>query len=193
MADKRAEFVAFGKIPRLFRDCTITEKIDGTNAQIVVPEDPTAPLLAGSRNRWLSESHDNYGFWRWVQENTDQLRMLGPGRFYGEWWGAGIQRRYNQTTKRFSLFNPDALRNLTQANPPGLTIQPEIVGVVPVLYQGPFDSNAVRLVLEKLRREGSMAAPGFMNPEGIIVFHHSAGRMFKVTLDGDNHKEAEAA
>ncbi len=31
-------FVPFGKIPRLMRDCVITEKIDGTNASVDVDE-----------------------------------------------------------------------------------------------------------------------------------------------------------
>jgi hypothetical protein len=40
------EFDGFGKIARLNRDCTITEKIDGTNANIVVPLDD-APCWSG--------------------------------------------------------------------------------------------------------------------------------------------------
>ena len=32
------QFEAFDKIPRLKRGCVITEKIDGTNAQIYIPE-----------------------------------------------------------------------------------------------------------------------------------------------------------
>jgi hypothetical protein len=33
------EFAGFPKISRLSRDCIITEKIDGTNAQILITED----------------------------------------------------------------------------------------------------------------------------------------------------------
>ncbi len=35
-------------------------------------------------------------------------------------------------------------------------------------------------------RDGSRAAPGFMNPEGIIIWHHAAGIYFKKTLDKDD-------
>jgi hypothetical protein len=39
--------------------------------------------------------------------------------------------------------------------------------------------------LSKLREEGSLAAPGFMNPEGVVVFHLAAGMGFKKTLEKD--------
>ena len=39
-------FEEFKKIPRLFRDCTITEKIDGTNGQIVIQ-----PSILGGRGQ----------------------------------------------------------------------------------------------------------------------------------------------
>lgn len=174
------EFEPFPKIPRLFRECVITEKIDGTNAQVFVPDDG-GPVLAGSRNRWLTPESDNFGFARWVAENEDQLRLLGPGRHFGEWWGAGIQRRYGLSEKRFSLFNVGRW----EGHP-----LPACVSTVPVLYRGQFSTEAVEGVLEFMRRTGSLAAPGFMRPEGIIVFHEAARSMFKVTLDGDAHKEA---
>ena len=46
---KETEFQTFNKIPRLSRDCVITEKLDGTNAQILITENKK--LYAGSRNR----------------------------------------------------------------------------------------------------------------------------------------------
>ena len=52
---KPPEFKGFSKIPRLNREIIITEKIDGTNGQIYVPEDPTEPIFAASRNRWLTD------------------------------------------------------------------------------------------------------------------------------------------
>ena len=47
------EFVGFNKIPRLTRGCVVTEKIDGTNAQVFIPDDLSV-VLAGSRNRWIT-------------------------------------------------------------------------------------------------------------------------------------------
>jgi hypothetical protein len=169
-------FEDFPKIPRLRRGCVISEKIDGTNAQIYVPEDDS-PLLVGSRNRWITPEADNYGFARWVAEHADELRTgLGPGRHFGEWWGAGIQRRYGLAEKRFSLFNT------ARWNAVNL---PACCSVVPVLHDGPFTDDAVASTMERLRTEGSVAAPGFMNPEGIVVYHIAARSLFKMTLEND--------
>lgn len=96
-------FVGFPKIARLNRDCIITEKIDGTNAQICITED--GGFLVGSRKKWITPENDNYGFARWAYENKEELLKLGVGSHFGEWWGQGIQRRYNMDKKVFSLFN----------------------------------------------------------------------------------------
>jgi hypothetical protein len=98
------DFTGFPKIARFNREVIVTEKIDGTNAQIHI-DDTGAVLTAGSRNKWITPTDDNAGFARWASENTAELLRLGPGSHFGEWWGAGIQRRYGLTEKRFSLFN----------------------------------------------------------------------------------------
>ena len=41
------EFKTFGKIPRLFRECVITEKIDGTNACVVIEQFPMGTHMDG--------------------------------------------------------------------------------------------------------------------------------------------------
>lgn len=166
-------YPAFPKIARLKRGIVITEKIDGTNALVHVANDGT--VRAGSRTRWITPESDNFGFARWVADHVDELRTLGPGHHYGEWWGQGIQRRYGLEEKRFSLFNATRWNK----EPP-----PACCHVVPLLYAGPM-GGAVDECLERLRVEGSLAAPGFMNPEGIIVFHSAASKLFKVTLDND--------
>lgn len=173
-------FESFAKIPRLRRGCVITEKIDGTNAQVYIPEDG-GPIRAGSRNRWITPSDDNYGFARWAHENEAELRKLGPGRHFGEWWGSGIQRRYGLTEKRFSLFNVGRWAGAEL---------PSCCALVPMLYSGDFTDTAVADALEKLRTGGSIAAPGFMNPEGVVVFHVASRTLYKVTLGNDGHKEA---
>ena len=99
------EFVEFKKIPRLSRECIVTEKIDGTNGVICITE--TGEFLIGSRTRWIDEHTDNHGFFKWATDNKNELLKLGVGTHYGEWWGSGIQRGYNlpKGEKRFSLFN----------------------------------------------------------------------------------------
>lgn len=39
--------------------------------------------------------------------------------------------------------------------------------------------------LEWLKRVGSQAAPGYMNPEGIVVFHRASGTLLKATIEND--------
>ena len=167
------EFQSFPKVPRLNRDMCITEKIDGTNAQVCVLE--TGEVLAGSRKRWITPKDDNFGFAKWVAQNADDLRQLGVGHHYGEWWGSGVQRGYGLNEKRFSLFNVDRWSD----------DRPECCSVVPVLYRGPFCTSAISEVVENLRTFGSQAAPEFMKPEGVMVWHSAARHLFKVTLEKD--------
>jgi hypothetical protein len=49
-----------------------------------------------------------------------------------------------------------------------------------------FDTNVINVALEDLRVNGSKAVPGFMNPEGIVIYHTAAGQYFKKTIDGDD-------
>ena len=167
------DFQEFPKMARLSRRVIVTEKIDGTNAQVFINE--YGEMKFGSRTRWITPEDDNYGFAAWAHENRDELLKLGPGRHFGEWWGKGIQRNYSMTERRFSLFSAERWSDE----------RPACCHVVPVLYDGLFDSNPIKGVLHRLEKEGSFAAPGFMRPEGIIVFHVAAGIGFKKTLEKD--------
>lgn len=169
------EFIKFPKLARVNRDMIITEKLDGTNAQVFISDDGTR-VKAGSRNRWLEVGKDNYGFAGWVLKNHDELLKLGPGRHYGEWWGQGIQRKYGLTEKRFSLFNTGRWTNENC---------PKCCSVVPVLYEGPFDTAFINSTVLLLKATGSVAAPGYNDPEGIVVFHTASQACMKVTCKND--------
>lgn len=172
----RPEFTPFPSLKRLYREIVVTEKLDGTNAQVHITED--GDLFAGSRNRWITPEDDNYGFARWVESNKEELLHLGPGSHFGEWWGNGIQRGYGLAEKRFSLFNTGRWQEYEGS-----------FDCVPVLYNGMFSDQAITDVLNVLRLDGSRAAPGFMNPEGIVIYHTHGRQSFKVTLDNsDQHK-----
>jgi len=177
------EFQEFQKIPRLSRNCTITEKIDGTSACVFIGED--GEFLVGSRSRRITPEYDNYGFAQWAHAHKDELMLLGHGRHFGEWWGSGIQRGYGLKNgeKRFSLFNTG---RWNADNPP-----PACCSVVPVLFNGIFTSTAVDACIYMLNSEGSRASPGFMHPEGVIVYQ-SAGRCYfkKTILKDDEPKSA---
>lgn len=147
------EFQAWPKIPRWQNESyVITEKIDGTNGCIVVTD--MGDIFAQSRSRILDESSDgdNYGFCKWVNGHKDDLLKLGVGYHYGEWWGQGIQRNYGMTERVFSLFNV------------WLPEWPECVRKVPVV------ENNLERALARLYELGSMAAPGYMKPEGLVMY-----------------------
>lgn len=169
------EFSPFPKIPRLSREVVVTEKIDGTNASILITEE--LEIFAGSRTRWITADHDNYGFARWVIENKTELLTLGPGHHFGEWWGKGIQRGYNQIEKKFSLFN-----TAKWSDP---EVRPECCGVVPVLWTGLFDTTTIDSALYALRNQGSVVAPGYPYPEGVVVFHTAGNHLYKKLLEND--------
>jgi hypothetical protein len=188
------EFVEFPKIPRLNREVIVTEKIDGTNASVCITAHPADQafvhpkatamvfadsmvyaLYAGSRTRWITPQDDNFGFAGWVLENANELVKLDVGHHFGEWWGRGIQRGYGLTERRWSLFNTSRWASE----------RPACCDVVPTLWRGPFRSGMLDMVEANLRTDGSVAAPGFMKPEGYVVFHTAANSGFKVTLERD--------
>ena len=176
-------FVEFPKIPRWSRDIIITEKIDGTNASIFI-NPVTDEFLVGSRSRWIQPGNDNFGFALWASQNEKALRRLGPGHHFGEWWGTGIQRRYDLSEKRFSLFNVHLFTEETLAEL-NAGLPQTIFRAVPVLYTGPNSEAAIETCLAELRATGSHAAPGFMKPEGVVIYHTAAGHCFKKTLYQD--------
>lgn len=168
------EFQPWPKIARLSRPVIVTEKLDGTNAAVVITED--GDIYAQSRTRIIVPGDDNFGFAAWVEANKEQLRELGPGRHFGEWWGKGIQRGYGLEERRFSLFNVVRWGNT----------RPACCHVVPTLaVLDVFDTDRIQIVINRLRTLGSEAAPGFRNPEGLIAYHTAANIMFKKTLDKD--------
>ena len=208
------EFRPFPKMPRLSRECIITEKIDGTNASLFISEQedltPESKIIAcfdglslwaGSRTRWITPSDDNFGFAAWAQENAHELIKLGPGTHFGEWWGQGIQRKYGLNEKRFSLFNVSrwALhgtepQQIPAADPRIIKMQdvlPHCVGLVPTLYRGEFDTQRVNFELDALHDFGSQAAPGFMNPEGLVVYHIAGNFGFKKTIHNDSEPKGK--
>jgi len=192
------EFEAWPSISRLYREAIVTEKLDGSNAAFVVVEAEDDYLdseyvggtfstvdgvsykfAAQSRKRLISPKDDNFGFAKWAWGNAQALvGVLGPGKHYGEWWGNGIQRGYGlpRGEKRFSLFNTPRWRDTDLSSVDGL-------GVVPELYVGPFSLDKIEVVKENLLKYGSVASPGFMDPEGVVVYHTASRTAYKSTFD----------
>jgi len=202
-----SQFKAWPKTPRLNRNCIATEKIDGTNTAVIiqelehegdydestalaiiqVPDERWFAVYAQSRKRLLTvgKSTDNFGFAAWVKEHALELAAgLGEGYHYGEWWGGKIQRGYGLEEKRFSLFNAGRWKD-SEGNGLGTDLVPECCYVVPVIATGTNISAVAEGALAELKECGSFAAPGFDNPEGIVVYHTAARQTFKVTCEDD--------
>lgn len=187
------DFEGFRKIARLSREVIISEKIDGTNAQVYISEDLSpitlqsgriVPFLCGSRTRWIFPENDNHGFARWSYDHAEEILKLGKGRHYGEWMGQGINRSYGLKEKRFYLFNTSKWLDDN--------VRPSCCYVVPILYKGMFDTRVIDKVLWQLKENGSYAVPDFKNPEGIVIYHTHANMYFKKTIENDECSKTEA-
>lgn len=178
-------FESFQKIARAKQGfgCVITEKLDGTNAQIVIEDNKIVGV--GSRQRWIAPGKltDNYGFAGWVQDNEEELvAKLGDGQHFGEWYGSGIQRAYGRTgnDKRFALFNTGRWSDAA--------VRPACCECVPVLFAGEFSRGNVDKVMRDLAENGSSMVPGFMRPEGIIIYLPGPRILLKETYEHSDGK-----
>lgn len=213
------EFEPWPKIARLNRDIQITEKIDGTNAAVLIvakddldhvctPETGFWQLFDGddriavaftnnhvvfaqSRTRFVTPENDNYGFATWVRDNANTLvAELGPGRHFGEWWGSKIQSGYGMTNGRRFF----SLFNATRWADV-VFVTPNL-RTVPVLYEGPFDQGEIERTIIDLNIDGSLAAEcegvTGAKAEGVVVWHTAARTSFKVTIEGDESPKGAA-
>lgn len=155
------EFEKFLKIEQYGKlRVSITQKIHGSNAQILIQEN--GDILAGSRGRWLNLDHDNYGFCRFVDSYKNEIvEKLGPGRHFGEWAGPGINSGEGLTEKTFVLFD-------WWKFPEDRSLPPQC-RVVPLLYNGKMSTDEIDCTFNDLRESGSRLVPGFMRPEGIVI------------------------
>ena len=167
------EFKAWPKIPRATGEkVTITEKIDGTNACIVIQDGKIAGVQ--SRKRFITPEDDNYGFAAWVEENKEKLLTLGDGYHYGEWAGLGIQKNpHNLASKKFFLFNTFMWN---EQNPN----KPKCCEVVPILFQGELAEDDIDRVLYKLKK--CSAQEGY-TAEGIVIYYQNTKRYEKYTYN----------
>jgi hypothetical protein len=176
-------FRAWPKIPRLENEIYyITEKIDGTNGAIIIQDSAVEDgkilaransfyIWAQSRTRLITPEDDNFSFAKWVKDNAEQLISdLGVGYHYGEWWGKGINRGYGLEERRFSLFNPTKHSDVCYHVPKIAAVSAEAL------------IETIQDEIEQLKM-GSYAAPGYMRPEGLVIYAEKAKTYWKVIID----------
>lgn len=198
-------FEKFPSLTRFSHGWTITEKLDGTNAAIVItPADLVVDphyhataiatirgnlVFAQSRTKLITpgKSTDNAGFARYVYDNAEEIvAKLGEGRHFGEWVGKGVQKRhYNLPNKVFALFNVNRWQGADL---------PQLVTTVPAMVRNAYLDNpgaTARTQLDHLKVAGSLFggfdANGdpYLNPEGIVMYHAPSNTAFKKTFDYD--------
>lgn len=164
--DSEFFFKKYSKIPRPDNvKVRITQKVDGTNGQIVINDN--GDMIVASKNRVLTDVKcDNHGFLAWTLANKDVLvQFLGVGRHYGEWCGPGINSGEGLTEKTFVLF--DYWKYKDQEMP--LTS----LRHVPIIYDGTLDQILHTPFLDGLRTvfqlDGSRLVEGFTPVEGIVL------------------------
>jgi len=86
--------------------CYVFPKIDGTNASIWQDDNK---IMAGSRNRELTLTNDNAGFYEWVikQDNIKSFLNDNPTfRLYGEWLVPHTLKTYEESAwRKFYVFD----------------------------------------------------------------------------------------
>jgi hypothetical protein len=61
-----------------------------------------------------------------------------------------------------------------------------------VLWHGNFRELDVPTILNTLQQFGSRAVPGYMKPEGIVIYHVAGNVSFKATIEKDDAHKSEA-
>jgi len=205
-------FEKFPSLTRFSHGWTITEKLDGSNAGlIIVPYDrhnlqltdggsglglgdDQQPLehviaiingmavLAQSRNKLI-----------WPGKTTDNL---GFAQFVKDNAEAlvttlGEGRHYGEwvgkgVQKRHYNLNTKVFALFNTHRWTGVEL-PDRVRVVPVLAEGYMGEPGAEFerVMSQLKDQGSGFSAGFMDPEGIVMRHGPSGTLFKKTFDYD--------
>jgi hypothetical protein len=154
----RTKFIGFPKMSRdIIGDVIITEKLDGTNACVIIENGEIVGVQ--SRKRMINVDDDNYGFASYISQNEELILKLGDGYHYGEWCGLGIQKNpHNLDAKYFYLF--DTRRWNTDNEPP------EGIRRTRTLYTGTLNSNTVEDCMKQLEL---YAEENNYKAEGVVV------------------------
>lgn len=206
------EFEGWPKTPRLFRDIVVTEKIDGTNAAVVIlsaPED---------FNREADETWEDtlrrYGAVDLIVTDEGERLLVGaqsrkrlifPGKQtdnYG--FAAWVQQH---AAELVDLLGPGrhfgewwgqgiqhgygmderrfSLFNVHRYAGIG-TDSKGLLSTVPTLYAGPYSEDEIHRCLADLRNGGSYLTTWHSDAEGVIVYHSASSQVYKVLIEADD-------
>lgn len=174
------DFFKYPKIPRYENQLfTISEKIDGSNGLVHIDKD-TGHISAGCRTRWLvndgSKSWDNQGFGQWVLDHSSELKALGSGYHYGEWYGKSINRNYGLPSQKFMLFHSERYEDIELP----LCVELETIIHSDIM---PDDLDMYKTYYSKVMvANGSYHVPDFKQPEGLVIRNQLTNGLMKVII-----------
>lgn len=214
------EFREWPKIHRLNREVIVTEKIDGTNACIIVdPLDSAysedckyvSDLGAGKLDGGDNDPGivvDLNGS-RAVVAAQSRKRVISPGSDnfgFARWvrenaeqlanllgYGYHFGEWYGSGVQRgYGLQNGEKRFMLFNVDRwANLPLVVPGLEVATVLWRGNFDTEAIANVVENLNFYGSFHVKDFDRPEGVVVYHVAANTAFKVTCEKDEQHKGE--
>lgn len=223
MALNDVEFREWPKIPRLNRPMIVTEKIDGSNACVIVQPTVNAGDLANLDHDEPEKIqgpgvHLNMhplegGFSRVLVAAQSRKQIISPEKdnFGFATWvrnhaqeladvlghGYHYGEWYGSGIQRgYGLQKGEKRFMLFNVKRWEDHKGPWVEGmeVATVIAESPlFDTQVARDALEDLRQNGSKHVPGFDKPEGIVVFHPQGNVGFKATLDKDDEYKGKGA
>ncbi|MFK0015800.1 RNA ligase family protein [Streptomyces sp. NPDC091027] len=216
------DFTPWPKIPRFNREFVITEKIDGTNAQVairklaahedssrfmnahgynvVAKEDGLYVLRAGSRKRWIAPNRQKL-------DGTEALDNFGFAAWVADNASAltnlGEGTHYGEWYGRsiqhgYGMTDRKlALFNTTRWGPAGQGLpegSPPELTVVPELarVRGHLLNETIRDCMRLLRTVGSAAETG-AKAEGVVIYSVESRTAYKALLENDHLPKAVAA
>lgn len=216
------EYKPFPKTPRLNGDIVITEKLDGTNAAVVITpvlydelkehanqrittvtlgQDETGrpmsyTVRAGSKTRWITpgKDTDNFGFAQWVADRATELVELFHDHSGPSWIRGEWWGRGIQRGYGLEERRFSMFDPFAFEGTDGAGNYAQRIGVypVPLLYAGPWSPVQIADAEELLRWQGSFAATEFYNPEGICIYHTRSKQTYKVIISGEEGKRADS-
>lgn len=217
------EFKAWPKIARLNRDIVITEKLDGTNAAVIVeehpfgthaggnaPKDGVAVLVLGPN----MDEHDGLPAVEYVVGAQSRNRLITPekdnaGFASWVWRNAGQLANILGPGHHFGEWWGSGIqRNYGVAGGKKFFSLFNTGKWQPVFDPKTWDPiglDVVPVLYEgPFSEEAVKACIGelrtfgsvvmpYRNPEGVVVYHKASGQMFKVTLEGDEAPKSSVA
>lgn len=183
-------FKKYQKIERLGRSATIgiTEgichifpKLDGTNAQVWLED---GKVCAGSRNRELSESKDNAGFYKSITKDNRIIAFLNKHsnlRLYGEWLVPHTIKKYKEDSWNnfyvFDIMNGEQYLTYDEYVPLldefGISYIPRI---------SVFSNPTIENIATVLKTKSNFLLDSPSDAEGIVIKNYSFVNRFGNTI-----------